>query len=442
MPDAFGTNKESMVTTETKSKENILNSFEGLRFEGEPAILSGLRTEAQAALQNLEFPTLRTEEWKYTKVTGITKQQYHPSAPVQGLEIAPYTIEGADENRLVFVNGYFVRELSEISESDGLVIENITEAAQKHPELLEKFFAKRASHQNQVFTALNTAYFTGGAFVYIMDKAVVEKTIHIINLVSGANTIAQPKNLIIAGKHSQAKVIMTYEAMDAKASFVNTVTEIIIGENAHLSIDKLQYENNETAHISTEQVYQEVSSNFSINTITLGGALVRNNLNIEIDGENCETHLNGLYLPDGNQHVDNHTLVDHKKPHCQSNELYKGIMSGKSTGVFNGKVFVRQDAQKTNAFQSNKNILLSDDATINTKPELEIYADDVKCSHGSTTGQIDDEAIFYLQARGIGKDSAMKLLMGAFASDVLEGIKSDALRVKVEGIIEEKLSNS
>jgi Fe-S cluster assembly protein SufD len=428
-----------MTTTLTKTTDNILKSFEGLTLSAEPDYTSRVRAQAKAALNSLEFPTLRTEDWKYTKVSGIVKTQFQPSLPVQ-LDIKPFLIEEADENRLVFINGFFVKELSLITSSpDKLLIENITEAEEKHSDVFKKYFAQKADHQNQPFTALNTAYFTGGAFVCVKEKAVIDRTIHIINLVTGDKTIAQPRNLIIAGKHSQAKIIMTFHAVDAKSAFLNAVTEVFVGENANLFIDKLQNETSETSHISTEQISQEQSSNFTINTLTLNGGLVRNNLNIVLDAENCESHLNGLYLTDGNQHVDNHTLVDHKKPHCQSNELYKGIMSGKSTAVFNGKVFVRQDAQKTNAFQSNKNILLSDDATINTKPELEIYADDVKCSHGSTTGQMDDEAVFYLQARGIGKDTAMRLLMTAFAGDVLENIKSVELREKTEKLIEEKL---
>ena len=216
---------------------------------------------------------------------------------------------------------------------------------------------------------------------------------------------------------------------------------MFLKENSHLTIYKLQNENSETSHISTEQVYQEGDSKFNVNTITMGGELVRNNLNIIIDAMNCETNLNGLYLTEGKQHVDNHTLVDHRKPHCQSNELYKGVMKGQSTGVFNGKVFVRQDAQKTNAFQSNKNILLSDDSSIRSKPELEIYADDVKCSHGSTTGQLDEEGIFYLRSRGISEANAINLLMNAFASDVVNKITSKAFKEKIDALLEERLNN-
>ena len=201
-------------------------------------------------------------------------------------------------------------------------------------------------------------------------------------------------------------------------NFTNVISEIHVGKNAKLTIDKLQEENETCSHIATELVNQQQDSNFTINTVTLNGLLVRNNLTIEVNGQNCETNLNGAYILNGNQHVDNHTVVDHKVANCESNELYKGVIDGKATAVFNGKVFVRKDAQKINAFQSNGNVLLSDDATINSKPELEIYADDVKCSHGSTTGQLDEEAVFYLRARGLSEASARQLMVGAFIEDV------------------------
>jgi Fe-S cluster assembly protein SufD len=216
------------------------------------------------------------------------------------------------------------------------------------------------------------------------------------------------------------------------------VTEISIAQNAYLTIDKLQEENDSCFQIATEQVQQAKDSNFTINTITLNGGLVRNNLNIFVNGQNCETHLNGAYILKDNQHVDNHTVVDHKVAHCESNELYKGVIDGKATAVFNGKVYVRKDAQKINAFQSNGNVLLSDDASVNSKPELEIYADDVKCSHGSTTGQLDEDAVFYLRARGIGEKAARQLMVGAFVGEVFEKIGSEAVRRRIDTILTER----
>ncbi|MDQ3193053.1 MAG: Fe-S cluster assembly protein SufD [Bacteroidota bacterium] len=427
------------TTTAISPKDKFIKNLSALPFAEEQVYTANIRKEAQDAYNALDFPTLRNEDWKYTKVTGIIKNEFQSQSTDLKIDIKPFLLEGAEENTLVFVNGYFRKDLSVIASSEKLIVENIADAALKHKELFNTYFARFANFKENIFTALNTAFYTGGTFIHIADKAVIEKPIHILHLNKGDNVISQPRNLFVSGKSSQAKIICTYETLDSNLAFTNVITEVFLKENAHLSIDKLQNENIETSHISTEQVYQEADSNFTINTITMNGALVRNNLNIVVDAENCESNLNGLYLPEGKQHVDNHTLVDHRKPHCQSNELYKGVMNGQSTAVFNGKVFVRQDAQKTNAFQSNKNILLSDDATINSKPELEIYADDVKCSHGSTTGQMDEESVFYLRSRGIGKENAVNLLMNAFVSDVINKIKTESFKQKVEQLLEQKI---
>src|SRR5690606_13967726 len=229
------------------------------------------------------------------------------------------------------------------------------------------------------------------------------------------NTLSQSRNLFIGNVGSKVKIIESFINVCGEKNFNNHVSEFFVAENTHLEYNKIQDKKENNFSIATEQVYQEANSNFTINTATFNGALVRNNLNIEVDASNCETNLNGLYLGKNKDQIDNHAVVDHKKPHCNSNEVYRGVLDDESTGVFNGKVFVRQDAQITNAFQQNNNILLSDNATANSKPELEIYADDVKCSHGSTTGQIDEEAIFYLQSRGISKKGALKLMINAFA---------------------------
>jgi len=251
--------------------------------------------------------------------------------------------------------------------------------------------------------------------------------------------LAQPRNLIHFGKNSDASVVEKFISIGDNTQFTNAISEVVVSENASAKYYKLQNENPTAYHVGTTQVYQERNSHFSITTVTTNGGIVRNNLNLKLDGEGIDTHMYGLYLLDGETHVDNHTAVDHAKPHSQSNELYKGVMNGKSTGVFNGKIYVRQDAQKTNAFQSNRNVLLSDDASIYTKPQLEIWADDVKCSHGATTGQIDEEALFYLQSRGISKDTAKALLMIAFASEVVQEVKIKEVKEYVEQIIHNML---
>ena len=270
----------------------------------------------------------------------------------------------------------------------------------------------------------------------------IDLPIQILHITEGEKTCATTRNIIIAEDNSQSNFIEAFHSYNAENTLENSITEVFVGKNTHLHIDKIQVQNDTCYHISTEQVEQDKDSTFTINTVTLNGGLIRNNLNIDVIGENCTTNLNGIYQLKGQQHVDNHTKVDHIVPNCQSNELYKGIIDEKATAVFNGKVFVRRNAQKINAFQSNGNVLLSDDATVNSKPELEIYADDVKCSHGSTTGQLDEEAVFYLRARGLSEKSARKLIVGAFINDVIEKIENEEVVAYVQQKIEERFSTT
>jgi len=292
--------------------------------------------------------------------------------------------------------------------------------------------------ENDVFNSLNTKYASDGLYVKIEDKTVINTPIQFIHILSGEQNVATTRNFIHCGKFAQANIIQGYFTLNASSSFNNVVTEIIIEENAHLTIDKIQNESEGNFQIATEQVIQKKDSTFTINTLTLNGTFVRNNLNIEVIGKNCTTILNGAYVLKENQHVDNHTVVDHLAPHCESHELYKGVIDDKATAVFNGKVFVRKDSQKINAFQSNGNVLLSDNATVNSKPELEIYADDVKCSHGSTIGQLDEEAVFYLRTRGISEKAARKLMVAAFIGDVLEKIENKDVLDFTHSILSER----
>src|SRR4030095_12015326 len=274
------------------------------------------------------------------------------------------------------------------------------------PDFILSYFAKYAALENG-FVALNTAFAVDGIVIYVPDNTALENHIHILNIAGNSgNVLSQPRNLIIAGNNSKVKIIESYHSINGNVNLTNVVNEVVVGEGSTVELSRLQDENQVSFHINRTQAEQKKGSIFTHYSITLGGNIIRNDTNTVLNDENCTGNLYGLYLTENSQHVDNHTLIDHAKPHCQSNELYKGVLNDKSRGVFNGKVFVRKDAQKTNAYQSNKAILLTNEATVDTKPQLEIYADDVKCSHGAAIGQLDDEAVFYLRSRGISEEMA------------------------------------
>lgn len=385
--------------------------------------------QAEKTFNSASLPTTRDEAWKYTRVAKINNRTFKSESSLM-TSVTPFVI---DENAftIVFLNGEYRAELSSRLKMNNVTIASLSNSSE--------VIKSELNQENEIFNAINTLFLTDGASIKIDKNAQIETPIQIIHIMDGDSIISNFKIVIDAGDNSRSEIILGYfSSDDSLNSFANVTTEIKVGKNAHLSIDKIQVENESSFHINSELVSQEKDSTFNINTITLNGLLVRNNLTIEVNGQNCTTNLNGAYLLKDNQHVDNHTIVDHKVAHCNSNELYKGVIDGKGTAVFNGKVFVRPDAQKINAFQSNGNVLLSDDAAINSKPELEIYADDVKCSHGSTTGQLDENAIFYLRARGLSEDSARKLLVQAFINDVLEKIESEVVRSFVDKKIEER----
>ncbi|HWY10608.1 MAG TPA: Fe-S cluster assembly protein SufD, partial [Bacteroidia bacterium] len=298
---------------------------------------------------------------------------------------------------------------------------------------------KYANVNSDAFVALNTAFCSGGLFIQI--KGVVEKPIHIINITSvSENSFINPRQLIVLEKNAEVVVVESFVSGNNSGKiFQNHLSEIVLNENAKLNSYRLQNEDENSYQVNTVQVNVNRYANYTTNTFTFNGAVVRNNLNVVLASDLCESHLNGLFISSESKLIDNHTLVDHQKPNCQSNELYKGIAKGKSTGIFNGKIYVRKDAQKTNAYQSSKNILLSEDATINTKPQLEIYADDVKCSHGTSTGKVDEAALFYLKSRGIGDEKARKLLLQAFAQEVIDKINIEELKERVVALFENAL---
>jgi Fe-S cluster assembly protein SufD len=426
----------------TDLKETLLSSFKSFEsnLKGNTALQSR-KKEALANFEKLGFPTTKNEEWKYTNVSSILKKDFilSGSTTLTKKDIEPFLLVGAEANHLVFINGIYTKALSKIiSPESSLIIKNFSEA---NPDILEQYFGKLGNTSNDSFTALNTAFAENGAFIRIPKGKIVEAPV-ILYFISDArqtDILTQPRNLFIAEENSQAKVIETFNNLGAKSSFTNIVTEIVVKKDAFLEYYKIQNESENGHHVGTTEVLHEAKSQFSSTTITINGGIIRNNLNIELGAEFCETTLYGLYVLKNKQHVDNHTLVDHAKPNCYSNELYKGILDDKSTGVFNGKINVKPDAQKTNAFQSNKNILLSKDAAMNTKPQLEIFADDVKCSHGTTVGQMDEEPLFYLRSRGIREDNAKALLMNAFANDIIEHIKIDSLKEKIQHLVFQRL---
>jgi Fe-S cluster assembly protein SufD len=383
---------------------------------------------ALESISTLSFPNKKLEDWKYTPLKELQNLDLKLASPqlFNKSELEKYTLPLSNTLNVFFVNGFPLENNYEPTE--GLVILNLKEAKEKHSEIFDTYFAKGQKADKDFLYAFNTAYANNGLFVYVKQKANITKNIHLIFINTEAGNIVQARNLIVADKGSKSNFLMSYYSNNNADSFNNIVTEVFVNENAQVNIDKLQQENQNIISVITEDISVKRDANFTINTFAFSGKLLRNNLNIAIEGTNAVANLNGLTLINGKQHVDHHTLVNHIAPNCESNELYKNILDGNSTAVFNGKVYVNQLAQKTNAYQSNANVLLSDAATINSKPELEIYADDVKCSHGSTTGQIDDAALFYLQARGIGKKAAMALLIEAFASDVTNKIENEELK--------------
>ena len=391
--------------------------------------LSGLNVGSSAhsatamkKLEKLTFPTRKTESWKYTRVNKLISSNLYKSDTYP--DAMKFEIPNLESYKVVISNGTVIS--SDLAENKAVTIRGLNGA---------DLLLNSQADAEEIFTTINLAYEHGGIYIHVGAGTILEKPIEIIHLVDGQNTFAQVRKLIVLEAGAELQVVEGYYATEKGYAFSNVVSEIIVKENAKLHIDKIQCESDEHWQINSEYVYQEQNSVFTINTITLNGGMVRNGLNISVDGNNCDTNLNGLYYLQADQHVDNHTKVDHKKPHCTSSELYKGILDGAATGVFNGKVFVREDAQKIEAFQQNNNMILSESASMNAKPELEIYADDVKCSHGSTTGQFDEEAIFYLRTRGIGEDNAKKLMISAFAEDVLKNITTVAIRSHIDDLL-------
>lgn len=399
---------------------------------GGPAVLARLRREAAERFEKLGFPDAKDEEWRFTNLGALTKVPFKLAGDATAVGNAPdldRMLGGLGNNpRIVFVNGHFAPELSQTS----AILETFSRI---HPDWLERCLGRYASFEKHRFVALNTAFLRDGVFVHVPQA--IEPPIHIVYFSTTASepTVSHPRALIVAEPGSQATIVESYLGPEGETYFTNAVTEIVVGENATVDHYKVQRESPEAFHIATLQVQMSRSSKFSSHSIAMGGSLVRNEANAVLAGEGCECTLNGLVMAADRQLIDNHTRIDHAKPHCASHELYKHILDGQSRGVFNGKIYVHPDAQKTDAKQTNQTLLLSPDAVMDTKPQLEIFADDVKCTHGATVGQVRDEAIFYLRSRGIGREAARRLLTFAFANDIVERIKVRPIRAQLEEIL-------
>ncbi|MCX6377883.1 MAG: Fe-S cluster assembly protein SufD [Armatimonadetes bacterium] len=415
------------------------SQFEAQACANAPEWLTSLRADAFARFTELGFPTRRDEEWRFTPVSPITETIFTAatqSVSAEEVALAPFTEIGG--TRLVFVNGKYAESLSEVRAlPKGAVVVSIAQGFSEHAKTLEAHFGKYVQGENHAFVSLNTAFTQDGALVIIPRNATVEDPIHLLYLTVAGDTptVSHPRTLILAGENAQVTIAEVYSGIGEGTTFTNAVTEIVLAPNAVVDHYKVQAESASAYHVGVQQVQLDRSGNFTSHNIAIGGALVRNEANAVLGAEGCECTLNGLYIAGTGQLIDNHTAIDHAMPHCNSHELYKGIIKGKGRGVFNGKIFVRKDAQKTDAKQTNQTLLLSKEAQINTKPQLEIFADDVKCTHGATVGQLSEESLFYLQSRGIGLEEATSLLTYAFASEVIGRVKIEALRDQIHSAL-------
>ncbi|WP_396625674.1 Fe-S cluster assembly protein SufD [Luteitalea sp.] len=422
----------------TAAQDSLLTGFDEFTAAraSEPAWLRTSRARAAATFRDEGLPTTRHEEWRFTPVAGITAVPAQPVAAssADAHTVGQFLFRDFGGPQLVFVDGRFSPALSRTHAlPSGVRVATMAELLATDPEPLQKHLGTAIRFRQVGFTALNDAWFTDGVAIIADANVVVAAPIHVLYFSTGAGT-SYPRTLVVAGANSQLSLVESFAGTDT-AYVTNAITEVISADGAHVDHYKVNRESLTAHHVSSTHLHLARASVFSTHNISLGGLLTRNDINATLDGEGIECTVNGLYLADGDRLVDNHTAIDHAKPHCHSYEIYKGVLDGSSRGVFNGKIFVRQDAQKTDAKQTNQVLLLSDDATIDTKPQLEIFADDVKCTHGATVGQLSEESLFYLRARGIGKDDARALLIHAFAEDIVERIRIEGVRRALEQVL-------
>ena len=436
--------------TEDKLLYNkIIEAFENNKekyFQNDTPEISKVRQESIDLFKKNGFPDSKMENWRNTDLTDVLAKDYNiasdtPKKKQDIRNVFKCKIHDFETDQVSLLNGWYMDNDKALEElPNGIIVGSLAKAMLKYPELIEKYFGKYAKPTDGSFTALNTAFSTDGFFLYIPDNVVVDKPMQMVSIINWHEPLmVQTRNLVIMGKNSKLTLVHCDDSTNQQSIFKNSISEIHIGENASLDHYKLQNLNNDSSLINSTYFYQEKYSKLITNAITLNGGLIRNYTHVTLDGKGANADIFGVYLMDGKQHVDNQVFVDHASPECYSNELFKGIVDEQASAVFNGHILVRKDSQKTNAFQNNKNILMTDDAKVNAKPFLEIYADDVKCSHGATVGQLDPDAMFYLRSRGICEANARLLLLYAFAADVINHIKIEPLKQRVDDMIKQRL---
>lgn len=428
-------------------KENLVSSH--LVFsDKKPKVkwMDNLRHEAINIFDKKGFPHRKIEEWRFTNLAPLLKKDYklYPEAEdisVEYRDVKKYFLHDMDTYNIVFVNGVYSSYLSSTTHDEGdICVLSCAMEKMVHQPVIENYYSKIAPREESL-VSLNTAFTKDGAFIHIPDKTIVSKPIQIFffSTAEEGEVMYQPRNLIVVGDNAEVKIIERHQTLNGKSNLTNSVTEIQVGKNSELDYYKVQNDASEASLIDHTYIQQDRDSVASVHTFSFGGNVTRNNLKFVQNGENCNSILNGISVLDGKQHVDNHTKVEHKHPHCESHEFYKGIYDDSSRGVFNGIIYVYPEAQKLDSFQQNNNVLLSDKAGVDTKPQLEIFADDVKCSHGCTVGQLDDVALFYMEQRGIPKEKAKALLLHTFAAEVVEHVKIPQVRSRINKLIAKKL---
>ena len=430
--------------------KKMINTFEENReliFSNDSPALIKRREQAISTFKKLGFPGPKTENWRHTDLAKTLSEDYNyylePTfKPHVNLDkIFECDIPHLQTDMISQLNGWYVSKNGSMRTDDqGVVVGSLAEARAQYGDLIDEHYGKIADDKKSGFVSLNNAFSRDGVFIYVPDNVQVKMPLQMVNIIHhDENIFIQNHNLVIVGKNSSLQVVQCDDSVDQQRSLINTVTEIFIGENASVDHYKLQNKNDNSTLINSMFFDLKRNARLSTNAITLNGGLIRNENYVTLNGENSEANVMGVYLVDKSQHVDNQVFVDHAYPNCLSNELFKGIVDDSAHAVFNGHILVRKDSQHTNAYQNNKNILLTDKATVNAKPFLEIYADDVKCSHGATIGQLDENAMFYLNSRGIGEHNARMLLMYAFAAEVINHIKIEPLKIRIDDMVKKRL---